>query len=80
MFKNSTVTNDLKHTVVPARDVKTIPRYEIGLIIYNVQNEDFGEYECHVINQYGTEFARIRLQKRSEKSSSLPSSLQEFFS
>jgi hypothetical protein len=57
--------NNLKYSVIPARDVKTIPRYEIGLIIYNVQENDFGEYECHVINQYGTEFARIRLEKRS---------------
>ncbi len=56
----------MKHTILPARDVKTIPRYEIGLIIHDVQTSDFGEYECHVTNQYGTEFARIRLQKRSK--------------
>ncbi len=65
MFKNTTVTNNLKYTVIPARDVQTIPRYEISLIVHNVQTNDFGEYECHVINQYGTEFARIRLEKRS---------------
>ncbi len=68
MFKNTTVTNNLKYSVIPARDVKTIPRYEIGLIIYNVQSDDFGEYECHVVNQYGTEYARIRLEKRSIRS------------
>ncbi len=65
MFKNSTVMNSIKHTIIPARDVKTIPRYEMGLIIHNVQTNDFGDYECHVINQYGTEYARVRLERRS---------------
>jgi hypothetical protein len=55
----------MKYTIIPARDLKTIPRYEIALIIYDVQTNDFGEYECHVINQHGTEFARIRLERRS---------------
>jgi len=55
----------MKYTIIPARDVKTIPRYEIGLIIHDVQKNDFGEYECHVVNQHGNEFARIRLEKRS---------------
>ncbi|UJR33219.1 hypothetical protein I4U23_020674 [Adineta vaga] len=67
IFKNSTLVNSLKYTIIPARDVKTIPRYEIGLIIHDVQTNDFGEYECHVTNQYGTEFARIRLEKRSSR-------------
>jgi len=57
--------NNMKYSIVPARDIKTIPRYEIGLIIHDVQTNDFGEYECHVINQHGTEFARIRLERRS---------------
>ncbi len=65
MFNNSTVMNNMKYSIIPARDVKTIPRYEIGLIIHDVQTNDFGEYECHVVNQYGTEFARIRLERRS---------------
>jgi hypothetical protein len=55
----------MKYTIIPPRDVKTIPRYETGLIIHDVQTNDFGEYQCHVTNQYGTEFARIRLEKRS---------------
>ncbi len=55
----------MKYTIIPARDVKTIPRYELGLIIHDVQKNDFGEYECHVVNQHGKEFARIRLEKRS---------------
>jgi hypothetical protein len=55
----------MKYTVIPARDVKTIPRYEIGLIIHDIQTNDFGEYECHVRNPHGTEFARIRLERRS---------------
>lgn len=57
--------NNMKYTVIPPHDVKSISRYEIGLIIHNVQNNDFGEYECHVTNQYGTEFIRLRLDKRS---------------
>jgi len=57
--------NNMKYTIIPARDLKTIPRYEIALIIYDVQTNDFGEYECHVTNQYGTEFARLRLERRS---------------
>ena len=58
--------NNMKYTIVPPRDVKTIPRYETGLIIHDLQNSDFGEYECHVTNQYGTEYARIHLEKRSK--------------
>ncbi|CAM4766680.1 unnamed protein product [Rotaria magnacalcarata] len=65
IFKNITLINNMKYTVVPARDVKAIPRYEMGLIIHNVQKNDFGEYECHAANQYGTEYARLRLEKRS---------------
>ncbi|CAF3325035.1 unnamed protein product [Rotaria socialis] len=65
IFKNVTLINTMKYTVVPVRDIKTIPRYEMGLIIHNVQKNDFGEYECHVTNQYGTEYARLRLEKRS---------------
>jgi len=65
MFKNTSIMNNLKYTVIGARDVKTIPRYEIGLIIHNVENEDFGNYDCYVINQYGSEYARIPLVKRS---------------
>ena len=61
--------NNMKYTVIPVRDVKTIPRYEIGLIIHNVEANDFGEYECHVTNQYATEFARIRLERRSMSTS-----------
>jgi hypothetical protein len=55
----------MKYTIIPARDIKTIPRYEIGLIIHDVQINDFGEYECHVKNLYGTEYALIRLERRS---------------
>lgn len=66
MFQNASVTNNLKHTIIPPRDVKAIPRYEIGLMIHNVQNEDFGNYDCYVINQYGIEYARIPLIKRSK--------------
>ncbi|CAF0731000.1 unnamed protein product [Adineta ricciae] len=65
IFQNVTLMNNMKYTVIPVRDVKTIPRYEIGLIIHNVEASDFGDYECHVTNQYATEFARIRLERRS---------------
>ncbi|CAF1364122.1 unnamed protein product [Adineta steineri] len=65
IFKNSTLINNMKHTIIAARDIRTIPRYEVGLIIHDVQTNDFGEYECHVTNQYGTEFVRIHLKKRS---------------
>lgn len=55
----------MKYSTIPIRDVKTIPRYETALIIHNVQKQDFGVYECHVTNQYGSEYARLRLEKRS---------------
>ena len=50
---------------MPLRIVKAIPRYEMTLVVHDVQNTDFGEYECHVINPYGNEFVRLRLEKRS---------------
>ncbi|CAF4257378.1 unnamed protein product, partial [Rotaria sp. Silwood2] len=65
IFKNLTLMNNMKYTIIPARDVKTIPRYEMGLIIHDVQTNDFGEYECHVTNQYGSEYATLYLEKRS---------------
>ena len=56
----------MKHTIVPPRDVKTIPRYETGLIIHNVDSKDFGEYQCYITNQFGTGFAPIRLEQQSK--------------
>ena len=55
----------MKHTIVPPRDVKTIPRYETGLIVHNVESKDFGEYQCYITNQFGTAFATIRLEQQS---------------
>lgn len=57
--------NSMKYTVVPPRDVKIFPRYEMALIIHNVENDDFGDYSCHVTNRYGINSARIQLQQRS---------------
>ena len=64
-FKNTTLINCMKYTVIPPRDVRTVPRYETSVIIHGVETSDFGDYECHVANQFGTAFARIRLEKRS---------------
>lgn len=65
MFNNVTLMTNMKYTVIPTRDVRSVPRYETALIVHNVQKNDFGEYQCYITNQYGTSFVRIPLEKRS---------------